>query len=138
MNEVRKAMMKECRKYYDIFSEDEKKAIIWTKEPNYKLLAPYASADYETGITYLVNKVEKKVCVLIPLFNKCSYEGENVVCVEVETRYKDGNGIMSAGKRTIKFESDGMYWQEYGNQVVELPDDTKDVLGSMLYDDFLK
>ena len=39
MNEVRKAMMKECRKYYDIFSEDEKKAIIWTKKPNYQLLA---------------------------------------------------------------------------------------------------
>ena len=97
MDEVRKAMIKECRKYYDIFSEDEEKAIIWTKEPNYQLLAPYASADYETGITYLVNKVEKKVCVLIPLFNKCSYEGENVVCVEVETRYKDGNGIISAG-----------------------------------------
>ena len=55
MDEVRKAMIKECRKYYDIFSEDEKKAIIWTKEPNYQLLAPYASADYETGITYLVN-----------------------------------------------------------------------------------
>ena len=74
MNEVRKAMMKECRKYYDIFSEDEKKAIIWTKKPNYQLLAPYASADYETGIAYLVNKVEKKVCILIPLFNKCRWQ----------------------------------------------------------------
>lgn len=29
MNEERKAMMKECREYYDIFSEDEEKVIIY-------------------------------------------------------------------------------------------------------------
>lgn len=29
MNEVRKAMMKECREHYDIFTEDEEKIIIY-------------------------------------------------------------------------------------------------------------
>lgn len=138
MDELRKMTMKECRKYYDIYSEDEKRVIIWLKESDCKLLALNASVCPAIGISYLVNKEDKKVCVLVPLNNKIWYEGDNVVCVEIKARCKDSKCILSNGPRIVKYESDGMYWPDWGCQVIELPSNTRDFLGRMLYDDFVK
>lgn len=93
MNEVRKAMMKECREHYDIFTEDEEKIIIYPHKDIWGM---------DDG-TIVINKKEQSARVLIPLGHRFEYDGNTV---KVDGEYS--------------FVSDGMYWVEYGCQVVEL------------------
>lgn len=93
MDEVRKAMMKECREYYDIFSEDEERIIIYPHKDIWGM---------DDG-TIEINKKRQSASVLIPLCHRFEYDGNTV---KVDGKYS--------------FVSDGMYWVECGCQVVEL------------------
>lgn len=93
MNEERKAMMKECREYYDIFSEDEEKVIIY----------PHKDIWSMDGVTIEINKKEQSASVLIPLGHRFEYDGNTV---KVDGEYG--------------FVSDGMSWVKEGYQVIEL------------------
>lgn len=93
MNEERKAMMKECREYYDIFSEDEEKVIIY----------PHKDIWSMDGVTIEINKKEQSASVLIPLGHRFEYDGNTV---NVDGEYG--------------FVSDGMSWVKEGYLVIEL------------------
>lgn len=93
MNEERKAMMKECREYYDIFSEDEEKVIIY----------PHKDIWSMDGVTIEINKKEQLASVLIPLGHRFEYDGNTV---NVDGEYG--------------FVSDGMSWVKEGYLVIEL------------------
>lgn len=115
---IRKHLMKECRECYDILAEDEKKAIIWDKELT------------EYGVSYLVDKKHKVVEVLIPLYYDIVFDGNKVT---VQDRLHD---MIVQGKFTLEFISNGMWWREDGNQVVEIAEDTTDPIEQKLYHDF--
>lgn len=93
MNEVRKAMMKECREYYDIFSEDEENVIIYPHKDIWGM---------DDG-TIVINKKEQSASVLIPLYHRFEYDGNTV---KIDGEYS--------------FVSDGMYLVKDGCQVIEL------------------
>ena len=115
---IRKQLMKECRECYDIFAEDEKKAIIWDRELT------------EYGVSYLVDKERKVVMVLIPLYHDIAFKGNKVT---VQDKLHD---MIMQGKFTLDFESNGVWWREDGNQVIEIGEDSTDTLAQMLYHDF--
>lgn len=93
MNEERKAMMKECREYYDIFSEDEEKVIIY----------PHKDIWGMDDVTIEINKKEQSASVLIQLGHRFEYDGNTV---KVDGEYG--------------FVSDGMSWVKEGYLVIEL------------------
>lgn len=112
-NIIRKHLAKECREGYTILSEDEKKAIVWDNETP------------EHGISYMVDKGRKVVMVLIPLYHDISFIDNSVIA-----RDKLHGGFES------RFESNGMWWREYCNQVVELERNSNAPTANALYKDF--
>lgn len=119
---IRKQLMKECREFYDIFAEDEKKAIIY----------PHDMDLCEAKRTYLVNKVDKVVYLLVPLYNDITCEGDWVSYRDSWYDKHEGRFYKDEGIKVKSFN----YWREDGNQVVELPEDTYEPFGMMLYKDF--
>lgn len=129
---IRKQLMKECRECYDIFAEDEKKAIIWDNDGIAKYRAEDEGVFSKIGITYLVDKKRKVVMMLIPLYIDVDFDEDGKFCVFYDN--PDIDDI--SGYTSIEDFSNGVWWREDGNQVIEMAEDSADPLVQMLYHDF--